>query len=151
MKNHASLEIACAREGVFAFLADDDNLHDIVPNLVAHRILKETPEKVGTTFEHVYEEKGRRMTMQGVVTEHQPPERMAVALDGPFFSMEVLYVLDALEPQRTRMTQTTTARFKHVFKLMGLLFRKKMECEGEKTQQQAFARIKERLEEDAGA
>ncbi len=151
MKGTYSIDIERPREQVFAFLDDEDNLPKMVPNLVDHGIINETPEKVGTTFWHVYEEKGRRMKMTGVVTEHRSPERMAVKLDGSFFGLEVAYDLEELGPTSTRLTQHSDARFKHVFKLMGLLFGKKMEREGKQTQADTFARMKALIEEDASA
>ena len=44
------------RQDVFEFLDDDDNLKKIVPNLIEAGIIQETPERVGTTFWHVYED-----------------------------------------------------------------------------------------------
>jgi len=148
MKGTYSIDIERPREQVFAFLDDEDNLPKMVPTLVDHGIVNETPEKVGTTFWHVYEEKGRRMKMTGVVTEHRAPERMAVKLDGAFFGLEVTYELEALGPTSTRLTQHSDSRFKHVFKLMGLLFGKKMEREGKQVQAETFARMKTLIEED---
>ena len=146
MKGTYSIEIDRPREEVFAWLDDEDNLPKMVPNLVEHGITEETPDKVGTTFWHVYEENGRRMKMSGVVTDHQPPERMAVEMDGAMFGLEVVYELEALGPTSTRLTQFSDARFKHVFKLMGLLFGKKMEKEGKKVQAETFARMKALIE-----
>ena len=151
MKGTYSIDIERPREQVFAFLDDEENLPKVVPNLVDHGVINETPEKVGTTFWHVYEEKGRRMKMTGVVTEHRPPERMAVKLDGAFFGLEVKYELEELGPTSTRLTQFSDARFKHVFKLMGLLFRKKMEREGKQVQAENFARMKALIEEGESA
>ena len=136
---------------MFAWLDDQDNLPKMVPNLVDHGVINETPEKVGTTFWHVYEEKGRRMKMTGVVTEHRPPERLAVKLDGAFFGLEVTYELEELGPTSTRLTQLSEARFKHVFKLMGLMFGKKMEREGKQAQAENFARMKALIEGGASA
>jgi len=149
MKGTYSIDIERPREQVFAFLDDAENLPKMVPNLVDQGIVDETPEKVGTTFWHVYEEKGRRMKMTGVVTEHRPPERMAVKLDGAFFGLEVTYELEELGPTSTRLTQLSESRFKHVFKLMGLLFGKKMEREGKQAQAETFARMKALIEEGA--
>ncbi len=149
MKGTYTIDIERPPEDVFAFLDDQDNLPKVVPNLVDHGLIEETPEKVGTTFWHVYEENGRRMKMTGVVTEHRAPERMAVKLDGAFFALEVGYDLEQLSPTSTRLTQVSDARFKHVFKLMGLLFGKKMEREGKKVQAENFARMKVLIE--AGA
>ena len=149
MKGTYSIDIERSREDVFEFLTDPDNLERCVPMLVDHGIIDETPEKVGTTFWHVYEEKGRRMKMTGVVTHHEPPVRSGVSLDGSAFSLEVLYELEALGPTSTRLTQHSESRFKHVFKLMGLLFGKKMKCEGEKVQAENFERMKAYLEGEA--
>ncbi len=151
MKGTYSIDIECSREQVFAFLDDEKNLPKIVPTLVDQGIINETPEKVGSTFWHVYEEKGRRMKMTGVVTEHSPPERMAVKLDGAFFGLEVTYELKQLSPTSTRLTQHSESRFKHVFKLMGLLSGKKMEREGKQAQAEIFARMKTVIEEGASA
>ena len=87
------------------------------------------------------------MKMTGVVTEHRSPERMAVKLDGAFFGPEVTYELEALGPTSTRLTQHSDAHFKHVFKLMGLVFGKKMEAEGKRAQAETFARMKAAIEE----
>ena len=151
MKGSYSIDIDRPREAVFAWLDDEANLPKMVPNLVDQGILEETPEKVGTTFWHVYEENGRRMKMTGVVTEHRAPERMAVKMDGAMFGLEVLYELEELGPDSTRLTQFSDARFKHVFKLMGLLFGKKMEKEGKKVQAETFARMKKMIEESPPA
>ncbi len=149
MKGTCSIDIDRPREQVFAFLDDEENLPKMIPSLVDHGLIDETPEKVGTTFWHVYEEKGRRMKMTGVVTEHRSPERMAVRLDGPLLGLEVRYDLDELSPTSTRFLQFSDARFKHVFKLMGLLFAKKMEREGKQAQVESFARMKALIEESA--
>ena len=151
MKSSYSIDIERPREQVFAFLDDEENLPKMVANLVDQGVINETPEKVGTTFWHVYEEKGRRMKMTGVVTGHRPPERLAVKLDGAFFALEVTYELEELGPTSTRLTQISDARFKHVFKLMGLLFGKKMEREGKQAQVETFARMKAAIEEGTSA
>ena len=151
MKGTYTIDIERPREDVFAFLDDEKNLPKMVPNLVDQGLIHETPEKVGTTFWHVYEENGRRMRMTGVVTEHRPPERMAVKLDGAFFGLEVAYELEELGPTSTRLTQLSDARFKHVFKLMGVLFGRKMEREGKQAQVETFARMKAMIEEGPSA
>ena len=151
MEGTYSVEVAAPREVVFAFLADDDNLKKIVPNLVDAGLIDEKPEKVGTTFWHVYEENGRKMKMTGVVTEHVAPTRMAVKLSGAFFRLEVRYDVEALGPDKARLTQWSKATFRHVFKLMGLMFGKKMEAEGKKVQEENFAHMKVAIEAEAAA
>ena len=141
MKGEYTIDIARPREDVFEFL------EKIVPNLVDHGVIEEKPEKVGTTFWQVYEEKGRKMKMTGVVTEHQPPERLAVELDGAMFGLDVAYRLEEIDATNTRLIQESDARFKHIFKILGLLFGKKMKAEGEKVQAENFGRMKRLLEE----
>ena len=149
MKTEFTIDIDRPRAEVFAFLDDPENLPKIVPTLIDQGVIEETPEKVGTTFWHVYEEEGRKMKMTGVVTEYAEPERMAVSLDGAMFRLKVDYRFEELGPNSTRLIQCAESEFKHVFKLFGLLFKKKvkeMECEGEKAQAENFARMKAILE-----
>lgn len=149
MENEYAIEIERPRQDVFDFLDDEANLKMIVPNLADFGTIEDKPGVVGSTFWHVYEENGRKMKMKGVVTEYAPPERKSVSVDGALFGLKVTYVLDELGPTKTRLTQISNARFKHVFKLMGLMFRKKMEREGLKVQKDTFARIKAHLEQGA--
>lgn len=146
MEGTYSTVIERSREDVFAWMDDPDNLQKSVPMLVDHGVIEETPEKVGTTFWHEYEENGRRMKMTGVVTEHKPPERMAVELDGAMFSLRVAYDFEELGPTTTRLTQHSSSTFKHVFKIFGLIFGKKMKADGEKLQAENFARMKALME-----
>lgn len=146
MDSRYAIDIERPRDEVFAFLDDPDNLMELVPNLAEHGIIEEKAGKVGTTFWHVYEENGRRMKMTGSVTEHEVPTRMAVALTGPLFSMEVAYELEEISAGVTRVVQHSRARFKHVFKLMGLLFGKKMERDGQRVQDENWQRLKALIE-----
>ena len=150
MQGEYSIDIAAPREGVFDFLADDDNIMDIVPNLVDHGFIDVKDGVVGTTFWHEYEEKGRKMKMTGVVSEHRKPDLMAVDMDGSMFSLVVRYNLEELGPNSTLLTQFSHAKMKHVFKIFSLLFGKKMQAEGEKVQKENFARMKALIEEKYG-
>ena len=141
-----SIEIERSQQDVFDFVNEPSNIKLIVPNLVDEGLIEETPDKVGTTFWHEYEENGRKMKMTGVVTEYERPTRSAVELDGPMFSLGVLYEYEALGPDRMRLTQHSNGTFKHVFKLLGLLMGKKMKRDGEKVLEDNFARLKSVLE-----
>ncbi|MEM7229080.1 MAG: SRPBCC family protein [Planctomycetota bacterium] len=134
------------RDEVFAFLDDPENLPKILSNLKDQGVINETPDQVGTTFWHVYEEKGREMKMTGVVTEHCVPERMAVQLDGAVFSLWVAYDFEEIDANSTHLIQYSEAKFKHVFKIFGLIGRKKMEEEGRKSLEESFARMKDMIE-----
>ena len=97
---------------------------------------------------------GRKGTRRDEITDEDADTtvaRTAVKLDGAFFGLEVSYHLDELTPTSTRVTQYSKARFKHVFKLMGLFFGKKMQREGERVQAENFARMKEMIEAEARA
>ncbi len=102
MEGTYSIDIQAPRQDVFEFLDDEDNLKKIAPNLIEAGVIQETPEKVGSTFWHVYEEDGRKMKMTGEVTEHQAPERLAVKLGGAFFRLE------ELSPGSTRVDEPAT-------------------------------------------
>jgi len=150
MENEYAIDIHAPRNVVFEFFDNEDNIQQVVPNLVEAGYLERTPNKVGTTFWHVYEENGRKMKMTGVVSEYRPGECMAFQLDGPIFAMEVIYDFQELSADVTRIVQVSRVRLKHIFKLMGLLFGKKMQEQGLKVQEENFARIKASIESNVG-
>src|SRR5690606_2887321 len=61
MKNTFSIDIEAPPERVFAWLGDGERAKQWVPNLVENEDLTKTPNVVGSTFRHVYIERGKRM------------------------------------------------------------------------------------------
>ena len=111
MKNRYSLEIDAPPQRVFAWLGDSERALQWVPNLVESEDLAVTENKIGSTFRHVYLERGRRMEMQGAVIAYERDRRFACELRGEMFDLTVNYALEDLGG-RTRLTQESETRFR---------------------------------------
>ena len=77
---------------------------------------------VGTTYRCVTEDRGQRMTFDGVVTKAEPPNLSVSELTGDSFDIEVAYAFEDLGDS-TRVTQVSIVRPKSfitriMFKLM---------------------------------
>ena len=120
MKNHYSIEMDAPPEKVFYWLDDPQRVMKWLPNLIEHEDLEVTADRVGTTFRQAFDEKGRRMEMTGVVTAYEKDRRYACEISGSAFDLMVDYKLEDLGG-RTRVTQDSEARFKGLFKIVGLI------------------------------
>jgi uncharacterized protein YndB with AHSA1/START domain len=111
MRNIYSIEIQAPPERVFHWLNDSKRAMRWLPNLVEGEDLVRTATGVGTTFRHVYEERGRRMPMQGKVTAYESNRRLRSELSGDLFDLTVDYRLESVG-NCTRLTQESQTRFK---------------------------------------
>jgi uncharacterized protein YndB with AHSA1/START domain len=148
MKNRYSLEIEAPPERVFAWLGNSERALRWVPNLVESEDLEITPSKVGSTFRHVYLERGRRMEMQGTVTAYEPHRRFACELRSNMFDLSVDYRLESLG-HRTRLTQESETHFKGLpLRLIGALLTPLMKKAAQRGLADSFGKLK-RLAEAA--
>ncbi len=131
MKQVHSTEFAAPPAAVFHWLDDPQRVMQWIEGVVENENIDETEEKVGTTFRQVFEENGKRMNFSGVVTAWEQDRRMAIAMEGDFFDMQVDYELEPTQ-SGTRMTQTTTFQFKGLWKVLGLLMLPLMKKSGTK-------------------
>lgn len=146
MKNVHSIDIDAPPARVFAWLGDGERAKEWVPNLVENEDLVRTPDVVGSTFRHVYLERGRRMEMHGKIVGYEPPRRLALTLSGPF-ELDVEYVLDDLGEGRTRLTQHSEVRFKsRVISILGALMQPLMKRAASKQAAESFGKLRRLVE-----
>lgn len=146
MKNIYTIDIDAPPERVFACLRDGDRAREWIPNLVENEDIDRAPGVVGSTFRHVYVERGRRMEMQGQIVAHEPPRRLAIMLSGPF-ELHVDYRLDDLGGGRTRLTQQSEVRFKNrAMAFLGALMSPLMKKASLKQAEASFGKLKELVE-----
>lgn len=117
MKTSKTTVINAPTVVVFLWLEDNERLRRWIPNIVEDEALIETPEKVGSKFRQAFLERGKRMEMIGEITEYTENERMRVYMSGDMFDLDVDYVLKALSPEKTELTQNSIIKFKGIFKL----------------------------------
>jgi hypothetical protein len=54
-------------------------------------IIKETKERIGTTFKEVLEENGKSLEMTGVITDYQQDKLMAFHLESKVHNVDFIY------------------------------------------------------------
>lgn len=145
MKQSHSVDILAPPSRVFYWLDDAKRVMAWVDGVVENEDLEVTDEGVGSTFRQVFEENGRKMEFQGVVTFYEKDSRLAATLTGEFFDLDVGYVLEPVGSS-TRLTQTSRVRFKGFLKIVGPLMSSFMKKAGLKKLDGDFARFKELCE-----
>lgn len=120
MKTTGHIDIDKPIDEVFTFTTE--NPAEWSPLIVSDEILEETPDTVGTTFRTVTEERGQQMTFEGTVTAHDPPNSQSSKLVGQQFDIDLTYNFEALDENRTRVTQISTVTPKGYLKIVFALF-----------------------------
>lgn len=119
MKVVNRLEINTKPEKVFYWLEAPDRAMKWMTSVTRTEIIKETPDRVGTTCREYVEENGRGTEMRGVFTEFVSNERFAVQLEGDFNAVDVNFILNE-KGDMTELTQNVELRFKGLLKILCL-------------------------------
>jgi hypothetical protein len=147
MKQQASVEIDRPIDEVFEYT--NNNVAEWSITVVEDEVIDETPERVGTSFRCVTEERGNRMEFQGVVTRYERPTASAIRLTGKHFDIEAEYVFEDLGG-RTRVTQQSAVTPKGLFAVFFFLFGWMMHRSACEAQENELNSLKRLLEEGAG-
>lgn len=148
MNTNTSVEIMRPISEVFRYTTE--NVSDWSITVIEDEVLEETPEKVGTTFRIMTEERGRKMEMTGVVTRYETDRLNEVHLISKAFDIDALYEFEDLGDGNTRVTETATVYPKGFAKVIFFLIgwaMKKSNCDA---LQKELDSLKEQLESGAG-
>jgi len=146
MKTSKTTIINAPANIVFLWLEDNERLQQWIPNLIEDEAIIETPEKVGSTFRQVFLERGKRMEMTGELTDYAENERMRVFMSGDMFNLDVDYILKALTPEQTEVTQDSEIKMKGAAKLFAPLMLMMSKLSKSDPQEEAHAKLKEMAE-----
>ncbi|UCE58667.1 MAG: hypothetical protein JSU63_14635 [Phycisphaerales bacterium] len=110
-------------------------------------IIKETPNKIGTTFREYIEEDGRGIEMHGVVTKFVSNKRFAVHLESKLNSVNVSFSLEDKDGL-TQLVQNIELQFKGMLKVLSVFLRASIKKKITSQAQREFSRLKEPCEQD---
>lgn len=122
MKIINSMEIDAAPDKVFYWLEEPERAMQWQSSVTRSETIKETPNRVNTTYREYIEEDGRGIEMQGIITEFVSNKRFAAHLESKLNSVDVSFVLEG-KNGKTQMTQQVEFRFKGILKIFGLFLR----------------------------
>jgi len=143
MKQQNHVDIQATPATVFAILTDGKRLAEWVEGVIENEELEMVEGITGSTFRQVYEESGRKMEFQGVVTAYELDRAMAIHMVGSCFDLDVGYRLEALEDDRgTRLIQDAVVHYKGLWKVLGFLMAPFMKKSGAKRLAEDFGRLK---------
>jgi len=146
MKTSMTTIINAPANIVFLWLEDNERLKQWVPNLIEDDPIIETPEKIGSTFRQTFLERGKKMEMTGEITAYTENERMRAFMTGDMFNLDVDYILKALTPEQTEVTQDTEIKMKGAAILLAPLMLLMSKLSKNNPQAKAHAKFKEMAE-----
>lgn len=145
MKIIHSIDIQAEPALVFPWIEDPEKAMQWQTSVAGGEIIKQTPDKVGTTFRERVEENGKDTELYGEITRFIPNQLIAFHLEGQFNVVDVCFRVEAIE-SGSRVTQEAEVRFKGLVRLMSLFFRRSFVKKLDAQAQQEFGKLKELCE-----
>lgn len=147
MKLAYTIDINSTPEIVFSWLSTPERAMMWQTSVSKTEILHETPNMIGTTFREIVEENGRRVEMNGVVTDYRKDQVLAMHLDSKYNNVDVEYRLEEIGG-RTRLTMISNIRLRSFLRVFSIIlwpaFKKKLL----RQLNREYARLKELCERD---
>jgi len=147
MKLTYTIDINSTPEIVFSWLGTPERAMMWQTSVSKTEILHETPDMIGTTFREIVEENGRRVEMNGVVTDYRKDQVLAMHLDSKYNNVDVEYRLEEIGG-RTRLTMISNIRLRSFLRVFSIIlwpaFKKKLL----RQLNREYARLKELCERD---
>ena len=129
MKLTYTIDINSTPEIVFSWLGTPERAMMWQTSVSKTEILHETPDMIGTTFREIVEENGRRVEMNGVVTDYRKDQVLAMHLDSKYNNVDVEYRLEEIGG-RTRLTMISNIRLRSFLRVFSIIlwpaFKKKL-------------------------
>lgn len=91
MKIAGAIDVSCSAKEVFSWIDEPERAKQWQKAVKGGDILKETPQKIGTTFREELEENGKRLIMYGEITDYVPNKSISFQLESKIHSVKVKY------------------------------------------------------------
>ncbi len=114
-----AIDISCKREELFPWIAEPNKAMRWQKGVRGGKILRETPEKIGTTFEEEMEENGKSLAMHGEITGFIKDQSVSFHLDSRIHKVDVTYSILSKEHGCT-FTGESTIRWKFPMNMVSL-------------------------------
>ena len=111
MKITTSIEILCMPEEVFSWIDNPDKAMRWQKGVKSGEIIKETPERTGTTFKEELEENGKSLVMYGEITDYVPNKLMSFHLESKIHTVNVDYSVTG-DTNKSLVTVNSTIKWK---------------------------------------
>ena len=93
MKITVTINISCKAEEIFPWIDEPNKAMLWQKGVKSGEIIKETPEKIGTTFKEEMEENGKSLVMYGEITNYIQNKLISFHLESKIHRVDVSYSL----------------------------------------------------------
>lgn len=120
-----SIDIALTPENLFPWISRPDKAMLWQKGVKGSEILLETPERIGTTFKEVFEEDGKQLEMNGMITGFVQNESISFYLESKIHTVDVSYAMSVNEEKST-LEVKGTVKWKFPMNLVNLFIGRKI-------------------------
>jgi len=125
MKIALAVDIFRKPEDVFPWVAEPEKAMRWQKGVKAGEILKETPERVGTTFREEIAENGNSLVMYGEITNFVPDQLISFHLESRMHKVDVRYSV-VWNNNRSTFSIKTTIHWKFPMNVISLIIGRKI-------------------------
>lgn len=125
MKFTVTIDILQTPEELFSWLAEPQKAKLWQKGVKDETIIKETKEKIGTTFKEVIEENGKSLEMTGVITDYKQDKLIAFHLKSKIHSVDVIYSI-LRDESKSILTVESKIIWKFPMNVISLIIGKKI-------------------------
>ncbi|MGB6894596.1 MAG: SRPBCC family protein [Dehalococcoidia bacterium] len=125
MKITLAVDILCKPEEVFPWIAEPDKAMLWQKGVKGGEIIKETPEKIGTTFREEMEENGNSIVMYGEITNYIQDKLISFHLESKIHRLDVSYSI-MWNDNKSTFTAESTIHWKFPMNVISLILGRKI-------------------------
>lgn len=126
---------------VFSWIDDPEKAMQWQKGVESSEIIKETQERIGTTFLEVMEEGGKSLEMHGVITGYARGEMISFHLESRVHAVDVRYTVRG-EDGNSAVSMESDIRWKFPMNIMSLVVGRKMRAKIAEQLEEEFAELK---------
>ena len=141
MRINFAIEISCEPDEVFPWLDDPDKAMLWQKGVKKGEIIKETPEKIGTTFIEEMEENGNSLEMRGIITGYVKNQMITFQLESKIHKLDVCYSITGKGGKSLIMAESNI-HWKFPMNIMSIILGRKIKEGIRKQTESEFAELK---------
>ncbi|MCL4872404.1 MAG: SRPBCC family protein [Anaerolineae bacterium] len=147
MKINFAVEVLGEPDKVFPWIDNPEKAMLWQKGVKKGEIIKETPEKIGTTFMEEMEEGGNSLVMHGVITGYIRNKMITFQLESKIHKLDVCYSITG-EDGKSVITVESNIHWKFPMNIMRIIFGRKIKEGILKQTESEFAELKRLCEEE---
>jgi len=146
MKITLTIDILCSPAKVFPWIAEPDRAMRWQKGVKGGEIIKETPEKIGTTFKEEMEENGKSLVMYGEITDYIQDNLISFHLESKIHRLDVSYSI--VGDNKSTFTAESIINWKFPMNIIILIIGRKIKESILRQTESEFAELKRLCEKN---